>query len=166
MEDHVDRVVREWQEVRPDLDLSAVEVVARIERAGRLLEREVASTLSRYGLTRGGFAVLSALRRQGDTHRLRPGDLLRGLLSTSGAMTNRIDQLETDGLVRRVPDPDDRRGVLVELTPRGLDLVDRAAAAHLENEEYLLRSLSAQERRRLAAGLRRLLLELEDPAPE
>jgi DNA-binding MarR family transcriptional regulator len=118
--------------------------------------------LSGYGLTLGGFAVLSALRRQGEPYRLRPGELFRGLLSTSGAMTNRIDQLELDRLVRRVPDPVDRRGVLVELTAEGLEVVDRATVAHLENEERLLRSLSAPERRRIASVLRRLLLELEN----
>lgn len=158
----MDRLLAEWAAARPELDLTPVASVARIERAGRLLERTIASTLAEMGLTRGGFAVLSALRRQVPDHRLRPADLLRGLLSTTGAMTNRIDRLEEAGLVRRVPDPADRRSKLIELTPAGLELIDRAVIAHLENERALLAALSPTDQRTLATLLRKLLVSIGD----
>jgi DNA-binding MarR family transcriptional regulator len=80
------------------------------------------------------------------------------MMLSSGAMTNRLDRLEEMGLVRRLADPDDRRGRLVELTPKGLKLVDEAVVAHFANEDRLLGGLSAKERDTLAGLLKKLLL--------
>jgi DNA-binding MarR family transcriptional regulator len=102
--------------------------------------------------------VLAALVRSGPPHRLRPSELVGALVLSSGAVTNRIDRVETAGLVERLPDPDDRRGTLVALTDKGRQVVDEAVVAHLANEERLLTALSARERGQLTDLLRKLLV--------
>jgi DNA-binding MarR family transcriptional regulator len=106
------------------------------------------------------FDVLVALRRSGAPFRSSPTALFNSLLLSSGAMTNRIDRLEESGLVKRVPDPEDRRGVLVELTKKGVDLIDSIMPEHLQNEERALEKLSASERKQLADLLRKLIVSL------
>ena len=160
--DFIDRIVQQWQQERPDLDLKPTEVVGRIDRLGVYLRRAVDETLRDFDLHRGGFAVLAALRRSGAPYRLHPTELFTGLLSSSGAMTNRLDRLEAAGLVGRVSDPDDRRGVLVELTPAGRALTDQAAEAHLTNERNLLSSLTPSQQEQLASLLRTLLIAIEN----
>ena len=162
MGDFIDHIAQQWQQERPDLDLSPTEVVGRIDRLGVYLRRAVDETLRDFDLHRGGFAVLAALRRSGAPYRLHPTELFTGLLSSSGAMTNRLDRLEAAGLVRRVSDPDDRRGVLVELTAAGRALTDQAAEAHLTNERNLLSSLTHSEQEQLASLLRTLLIVFEN----
>ncbi len=167
MRDAVDDILDQWRRHRPDLDYAPVEAVLRIQRAARHLDRAIESGLHDLGLTPGGFAVLSALRRAGPPHELRPADLLSDTLSTSGAMTNRLDRLEDAGLVRRVSDPSDRRGVLVRLTTEGRALTDQAVAAHVANEARLLAGLAPGERDELARLLRRLLTAFEpSPGPD
>jgi DNA-binding MarR family transcriptional regulator len=161
-EDHVDRVIAEWTRARPTLDLSAVAVAARLGRAARYLDEGLERAFSEYGLSRGTFDVLASLRRAGPPYRRSPTELYRTLMRTSGAMTHRLGRLEAGGLIRRVPDPEDGRSVLVELTPKGRRLVDEVAPAHLENERRLLEPLSEAERTALADLLRKLLLAFED----
>lgn len=105
--------------------------------------------------------MLATLRRAGSPYRLSAGELSDSGMLTSGAMTNRIDRLEEAGLARRLPDPDDRRGVLVELTAKGRKLVDRAVSAHVANEHRALASLAVAERRELERLLRKLLISFE-----
>lgn len=162
MGDFIDSIVHQWNQERPDLDLNPTEVVGRIERLGVHLRRAVDDTLAGFDLHRGGFAVLAALRRSGRPYRLHPTELFTGLLSSSGAMTNRLDRLETAGMIRRVPDPDDRRGILVELTPTGKALADEAAEAHLANERDLLAPLTEAQQKQLALLLRTLLIAFEN----
>jgi DNA-binding MarR family transcriptional regulator len=161
MRDQVDEILDQWRARRPDLDVSPAAIVLRIDRADRHLQASVEATLHELGLTRWRFAVLSALRRADPQRGLRPGDLLRDTLSTTGATTNRIDRLEADGLVERIADPKDRRAILVRLTDGGRALVDRAVAVHLENEAWLVAHLDAAEREQLAGLLRRLLVRYE-----
>jgi DNA-binding MarR family transcriptional regulator len=108
--------------------------------------------------------VLSALRRQGHPYQLSPGALLRATLVTSGTMTNRIDRLGSAGLVSRRPDTHDKRGVLVELTPAGLETVDAALSDLLARERELLTGLSASQRQELAGLLRILLVPFDAAA--
>jgi DNA-binding MarR family transcriptional regulator len=140
-------------------------VIARISRLCRILEREVETVYPEFGLNRALFGVLAALRRAGPPYQLSPTDLYNSLLITSGAVTNRLERLAGAGLVRRVPDPDDGRSLLVELTPKGRRLIDRVAALHYERERELLAPFSPRERVTLAEELRRLLLALEDGTP-
>jgi DNA-binding MarR family transcriptional regulator len=158
MEDEVDTIVARWNRVRPDLDVSPTHVLQRITRAANLQTTSFNEVFGRYGLTWGEHLVLAALRRAGPPYRMNPTTLFDSMILSSGAMTNRLDRLEEMGLVRRLPDPNDRRGVLVELTPKGRALVDEAVVAHIANEERLLAGLSATERTKLADLLRKLLL--------
>ena len=114
-----------WHSERPDLDVEPLQVLSRISRLARHLDRARRAAFTDHGLELWEFDVLSALRRQGAPYQLTPGALLRATLVTSGTMTNRVDQLAKAGLVRREPDPQDRRGVLVTLTPAGVDRVER-----------------------------------------
>jgi DNA-binding MarR family transcriptional regulator len=156
--DHVDEVIAQWAEERPDLDTKGFAIVGRIGRAAHLLDAAVEAKLAAHGLARWSWDVLTALRRSGAPYRLTPTALYRSLMRSSGAISNRLNRLERDGLLRRVPDPADGRGVLVELTPAGKRLVDAVIAEHLENERRLVASLKRSEQRELQALLRKLLL--------
>jgi DNA-binding MarR family transcriptional regulator len=164
--DAVDRILAQWQKVRPDLDVRPMGVVGRLGRVARLLERRVEEGLGAFDLTVADFDVLATLRRAGPPHRLTPTQLYRALMITSGTMTSRIDKLERRGLVARQEDPSDRRGTLVALTPEGRRLVDRAVEAHLVNEAKLLSALSRTEQTALDGLLRKLLGGLEGEGDE
>jgi DNA-binding MarR family transcriptional regulator len=156
--DEIDRIVAEWNRERPDLDVSPTETLQRITRLALLQSANFAEFFARYGLTWGEYLVLTALRRAGSPFRMNPTKLYRAVILSSGAMTNRLDRLEEMGLVRRLYDPTDRRGRLVELTARGRRLVDKVVVDHLANERRLLAALSVSEREHLAELLRKLLL--------
>jgi DNA-binding MarR family transcriptional regulator len=156
-EDEIDRIVSQWNQVRPDLEVSATHVLQRITRLNLLQEASFARVFARHGLTWGEYNVLATLRRAGPPYRMNPTALYGSVILSSGGMTKRLDGLERAGLVERLPDPADRRGRLVALTDRGLALVDAAVVDHLANEERLLGVLSASERR-VASGLLRKLL--------
>jgi DNA-binding MarR family transcriptional regulator len=138
-----------------------MQVLSRISRLARHLDRERRSAFAAHDLEPWEFDVLAALRRQGAPYELSPGALLRATLVTSGTMTNRIDRLEEAGLVRRRPDPQDKRGVLVTLTATGRSRVDDALADLLKAERALLASLPAESRGALADLLRMLLAPLD-----
>ena len=159
--DEVDDLVAAWQAERPDLDVRPMQVLSRISRLARHLDRERRSAFTAHGLESWEFDVLAALRRQGPPYELSPGALLRATLVTSGTMTNRIDRLEQAGLVHRRPDPQDKRGVLVTLTAAGESRVDAALADLLAAERVLLAGLPEASRHTLAGLLRILLAPLD-----
>jgi DNA-binding MarR family transcriptional regulator len=157
LRDEVDDLVAAWRAQRPDLDVEPMQVLSRISRLARYLDIARRGAFADHGLETWEFDVLSALRRQGPPCQLTPGALLRATLVTSGTMTNRIDRLAAADLVRRAPDPRDRRGVLVTLTDLGRERVDAALADLLARERALLAGLDGDERRRLADLMRILL---------
>ena len=157
LRDEVDDLVASWRAQRPDLDVEPLQVLSRISRLARHLDIARRGAFAGHGLESWEFDVLSALRRQGPPFQLTPGALLRATLVTSGTMTNRIDRLAAAGLVRREPDPTDKRGVLVTLAEQGLARVDAALADLLDRERALLAGLGQGERRRLADLMRILL---------
>lgn len=163
--DRVDGIREQWARERPGLDTWPVAVVSRVGRAARYLDAGMEELFRRYGLNRASWDVLAALRREGSPFRLSPTELYRSVMRTSGAMTRRVDRLESAGLVARVADPEDRRGVLVELTPAGRALVDGLAEDHLENERELIGTLTLEEQRTLATLLKKLLLGFESEQP-
>lgn len=164
MEDEVDKLVAAWRRERPDLDVSPLEVLSRITRLARHLDRARRTAFAAHELEAWEFDVLAALRRSGEPYQLSPGQLLTQTLVTSGTMTNRIDRLTDRGLVRRLPDPADRRGVLVRLTPAGRSVVDAALAGLLTQERALLAALPAADRHALARLLRQLITPFDNPA--
>jgi DNA-binding MarR family transcriptional regulator len=161
--DEVDRLVTAWRAERPDLDVEPLEVLSRVSRLAKHLDRARRDAFDEHDLEPWEFDVLTALRRGGKPYELSPGALLRATLVTSGTMTNRIDRLAQAGLVRRRPDPEDRRGVLVSLTELGLERVDAAFAGLLRREHELLAGLPVPSRQSLAALLRTLLAPFDSP---
>ena len=157
MRDEVDDLVEAWARERSDLDLRPVTVFSRISRLARHLDLARREAFNAHDIESWEFDVLAALRRAGAPYELSPGRLLRETLVTSGTMTNRVDRLAARGLVERLPDPRDRRGVLVRLTVEGKATVDGAFGALLTAEAELLADLPLRERERLASSLRRLL---------
>jgi DNA-binding MarR family transcriptional regulator len=162
--DEVDDVVVAWRRERPDLDTSPMEVLSRVDRLARHVDRVRAAAFSRHGLEGWEFDVLAALRRSGAPYRASPGALVRATGVTSGTMTNRVDRLVSRGLVRRDSDPDDRRSVRVELTDQGRATVDGALVDLLRAERELLAGLAEPDRTGLADGLRRLLASYGEPS--
>jgi DNA-binding MarR family transcriptional regulator len=163
LEDEVDRIVAAWRRERPDLDVGPLEVLSRVTRLARHLDRARAAVFGRHGLEAWEFDVLAALRRSGPPYQLSPGQLVAQTMVTSGTMTNRIDRLEARGLVRRLPDPADGRGVMVRLGGAGQAQVDAALAELLDVERALLAALNQPERRELGRLLRDLLAPLDHP---
>ena len=159
--DYEDRAAADWQRERPDLDPAPLQVVGRILRVSQLLRRELAEGLERYDLSVPGFSVLAALRRSGQPYTLTPTMLSKEVLLTSGAMTNRIDRLERAGLVERVRSEVDRRSVLVQLTPAGLQRIDEALPAWFERAESAMRRLGTREEQQMGRLLRKLSSKLE-----
>jgi DNA-binding MarR family transcriptional regulator len=159
--DEVDRIVADWHRERPDLDLGPLQVLSRVSRLARHLDRARATAFARHGLETWEFDVLAALRRAGEPYRLSPGQLVAQTLVTSGTMTNRIDRLARRDLVRRLPDPADGRGVMVQLGTGGRTLVDAALADLLALESGVLSALDVPDRERVAELLRTMLLALD-----
>src|ERR1017187_3404009 len=154
--DEVDDLVARWQVERPDLDVEPLHVLSRVSRLARHLDRARRAAFAAHQLETWEFDVLSALRRQGPPYQLSPGALLRATLVTSGTMTNRIDRLAGAGLVRRHPDPQDKRGVLVTLTAEEQQRADEALADLVLSEYDLLNGLGPADRRIPADLLRGL----------
>jgi len=163
--DEVDHLVEAWQRERPDLNVTPMQVLSRVSRLARHLDRQRSSAFAAYGLETWEFDVLAALRRAGAPYQLSPGQLLRETMVTSGTMTNRVDRLAARGLVARENHPGDRRGVLVRLTPSGKDTADAAFSDLLTAEEEILAGLSTQEQSQLSVALRRLLIPYDDDLP-
>jgi DNA-binding MarR family transcriptional regulator len=166
MSDAVDALTAQWRRERPDVDVWPMEVVGRVSRLSRLLERELRDLFAAHGLESFEFDVLATLRRSGSPYELTAGALLKAAMVTSGAITNRIDKLETKGLVQRVRDSGDRRTVRIRLTERGLELIDDLLAKHVANEARLLSGLGPADRDHLIVLLRGLLESLGDTAPQ
>ena len=163
--DEVDRIAAAWQREQPDLDLSALQVLSRVTRLSRHLDRARRSAFAEHSLDAGEFDVLAALRRSGPPYEQSPGRLGALTMVTSGTMTARLAKLEERGLVQRRTDPSDRRAVIVALTDSGRHLVGAALTSLLERERALLSPLTPHQRRQLADLLRPLLAPL-DSAPE
>src|SRR6218665_3832885 len=159
--DEVDRIVGAWNTQRPDLDFAPLEVLSRVDRLTRLLDRARRDVFRRSDLEPWEWDVLSALRRAGSPFQLSPKQLLQQTLVSSGTMTNRIDRLVGRRFVRREADPGDGRSVLVTLTDDGRIRVDAAIPRLVDVEADLLQALSRADRDRLAALLRKLSLSFD-----
>lgn len=156
--DPVDDVVQAWADRDPDLDASPLEVVGRLLLCAKHLEQALIEAVTPYGLTFGDFDVLNTLRRRGDPDGTKPGELARSSLITSGAMTTRLDRLQRSGLIKRTPDPADRRGLRIVLTKKGERLAYKALRAVLVADHTFLEPLNQAQQKAVASLLKRLLL--------
>ena len=159
--DIVDQLLKQWAEERPGMDVSPLGVVVRIQMLAKLLQRQTTGALKEHELKHWEYDVLSVLRRQGDPFEMAATDIADAALLTSGAMTTRIDGLEQRGLVRRRPNKEDRRSILVRLTAKGKRKVDDAIHSRLQDAEQVLADIPLAEQRTLANGLRELLLSMD-----
>jgi DNA-binding MarR family transcriptional regulator len=169
-QDHVDRFLETLRDRLPELDLAVEGIVDRIHGLNRRFRRMMEATLAEHDLSYEEWGVLNTLHLSGPPNRMAPGKLARRLELTSGAMTARLDRLEAAGLVRRQPDPEDRRGLRIELTDAGRRAYKLAVGAQAEKEELVAAALTDEEKERLNDLLRRLMLQFEravgpDPKP-
>ncbi|RWE45270.1 MarR family winged helix-turn-helix transcriptional regulator [Mesorhizobium sp.] len=156
--DRAAKAIEQWKRERPDLDVSPMAVIGRLNEVSSLIARDrLAPLFARFGLQAGEFDVLATLRRSGSPYALTPTALYEATMVTSGAMTNRLDRLETSGLIQRGPHPNDRRGIIVRLSDKGLALIDEAVTAHVANEHQILSGLTLTEREALSRLLEKLI---------
>ena len=168
MSDVVDAIVGQWTEERPDLaaDLWPVELLARIQRLARVVDRTARASAAAHGVEHGEFDVLTTLQRSGPPYALTAGTFLKASMVTSGAITNRIDRMEAKGLVERVREGDDRRTVKIRLTEHGHEVTRAAFADHLADSARLLAGVDRDLVERTAQGLRQVLETLGDTTGE
>lgn len=163
MTDHTSRVINQWASVRPDVDTTAMEVIARLLRASKIIEARLDAVASAIGMNhKGDLDVLTTLRRIGPPHQQTPTLLAHNVQLTTGGMTSRLDRLERAGLVVRSPDPSDRRGILVSLTDAGFDKADKAFELLVDAQNSLLGALTANQRQESAKILECLMVSLGD----
>lgn len=160
--DSITAFIADWQRERPDLDPWPLGIFGRSSRIDAHFLKRADSWLSQLGLSWETFSLIAALRRSGKPYELNPTELQRQSLLTSGAMTNRIDRVEALGLVERRPDTNDRRGVIVRLTPAGRALADKAITVHFSQSAEVLGTLNRREREQLDQLLAKLLNSLEN----
>jgi DNA-binding MarR family transcriptional regulator len=159
--DSVERIMQAWRERDPQLDSSTLAVTGRLVLCAGYYERAVVTALQPFGLSIADFDVLNTLRRVGDQRGSKPSEMARSSLITTGAMTSRLDRLEQAGLLRRTPDPADRRGVLVHLTPRGDEVARQALQELIAANEAFLEPLVQEQQDSVASALKQLLLHHE-----
>ncbi|WP_245434111.1 MarR family winged helix-turn-helix transcriptional regulator [Pseudolabrys taiwanensis] len=159
--DSIEGLLAEWRRERPDLDPSPFGIFGRIWRLSTSVLSDAEAWLTPLGLTFESFSVIVTLRRCGPPYELNPTALYRESLLSSGAITNRIDRVEALGLVKRLPDPNDRRGTIVRLTAKGRTLADRAIKLHFDALAEMLSGIDGRERDQLAGLLSALLKAVE-----
>lgn len=159
--DAVDEILAQWRRERPDLDIFPMGMVGRLMRCAALVQQQLDPTFAEFGMSGWEFDMLATLRRSGAPYRLAPTTLFSALMVTSGTMTHRLQRLEARGWITRVPNPEDARSTLVELTAEGFALIERAVQAHVANEHRMLAPLSPALLQQIDAGLSTWLQALE-----
>jgi DNA-binding MarR family transcriptional regulator len=160
VDDEIQQLVEQWRPERPDLDLDAMATIARLLQLGRLLDAAIAELAAEHGVLPAEGDILFALRRSGAPYRLSPSAISGSLLVSSGTLTSRLDRLERKGLIERVPHPEDRRSMEVELTPQALKQVDEVVTVHVHNEQRILEALSERERAALDRSTSKLIARI------
>jgi len=155
--DHVDKIIKQWSQERPDLDVEAMEVIGRVKQLSQYLSREMGKTFSAHGLNGASFDVLATIRRSGAPYGLSPSDLMASTMVTSGTMTNRIDQLVKAGLVERTSNPQDARSFIISLTSEGRALIDQVLNDHVRTQDQLTAVLTKEDKKSLNLILRKFL---------
>lgn len=151
--DRVGRGMAAWRRERPDIDGSGKAVVGRILQLNEIIMRAVDKALARHGVKYPVYAVLATLRVSGPPYRMSPTELLSSLLVTSGGLSNLLRRIEADGYIRRMADKRDGRGVIVELTAKGVALADASMADHAAVERELIACLSPELKETVAHAL-------------
>ncbi|MFA0087815.1 MarR family winged helix-turn-helix transcriptional regulator [Vibrio sp. 10N.261.51.F12] len=159
--DAVDRVVAQWAKEKPDLETEPMAMMGRMMRLAKYMENQVAEVHKKYDLKMGEFDVLATLRRSGTPYQLTPSELIDSMMLTSGAMTNRLDKLESKGYISRTHSEEDRRSVRVKLTSGGLVLIDKMIEEHVDVQRELVQSLSKPQKKNMNQLLKHWLGQFE-----
>lgn len=159
--DIIDSLISEWKEERPELDASAMEVVGRILNLSKILEKRASKSLSVYNIHYTDLDVLATIRRSGIPYKLTPSQLMKSVLITSGAMTALLNRLTKLKLIYRSPDPKDGRIKLAGLTPKGIELIDKAIETRFIEASNSIKALNKTENKTLSILLKKLLKPLD-----
>lgn len=159
--DAVDRILAQWARERPDLNVSPMGPIGRLKRCAALLEQQLEPGFIQFELSFWEFDMLATLLRSGAPYKLSPTELFSTLMVTSGTMTHRLKRLESRDFIHRVVNEQDARSMLVQLTDKGLALINRAVESHVENERQILSALSDQVLADLNSNLSVFLQALE-----
>lgn len=151
----------QWAKQRPDIDTEPMALIGRVIRLSAHLSAEMTKTFAKHGLNAASFDVLATLLRSGEPHALSPNDLLATMMVTSGTMTNRVDQLEKEGLVARIQNPNDKRSVLVQLTSIGREKINAAVTEHVDTQKRLIEAFPEEARTTLNELLQNYLSEID-----
>ncbi|HWQ87985.1 MarR family transcriptional regulator [Brevundimonas sp.] len=163
--DHIDRLRAQWTRELPDLDTRGMEILGRARRIVLRSRPPIEAVFARHGMDAGEFDVLSTLRRSGPPWALRPTELYRSLMISSGGLTDRLNRLAKSGMITRPPSPGDGRSLLVQLTDKGRTTVEAAFREDMAVEAGMLAVLDDAERKALADLLRKLALGMETSPP-
>lgn len=162
--DLVDTLVDQWSAEMPRFNGAAKGLVYRLIYLNERYMAAMQSRLRKQGLTIGSYGVLACLRRQGEPYAMSPTAIFQALSLSSGGVSNLLERMEKDRLVKRSPDPNDRRGVLVKLTTRGQVIADEAAALEAEAEEAFIADVSDAELKTVNGILLRVLTDMDGAA--
>ncbi|KAB7610203.1 MarR family transcriptional regulator [Amylibacter sp. SFDW26] len=158
--DEIEKIRNQWAKQRPDINTEPMELIGRLLRISHHFSSQMGTTFSAHGLTGADFDVLATLLRSGKPHALSPNQLLATMMITSGTMTNRIDQLEKKGLVKRIQNPEDKRSVSIALTEKGQTITDKAVTAHVETQKQLVSALTEKEQASLNSLLKTYMISI------
>lgn len=155
--DRLDESLVVWAREIPNLDPLTEGIVQRLQFLAKRFNQSMDQTLEEFGLEHRSYDLLGKLRSVGPPYQRTPGELADAMHLSSGAMTNRLDRVEEAGLIRRLPDPSDRRGTLIEPTEAGHAVWNQAVGTQAQTEALIAGTLSRDEREELHRLLRHLM---------
>lgn len=159
--DLIDDIIQKWQQTDiPQSSYVGTEIIGRMVRMNAFIQQQVENNLARHNMNIGDFNLLAVLLREAPAE-LTPGRIQELILVSSGGLSNRMTRLEDRNLITRLPDPNDRRGVIVKLTPEGKALIEAAAPTHLALENQLVEKLDEADQAQLITLLKKMLLQIE-----
>ena len=160
-QDFIDRMLKQWQSECPELDVRPIAVVGRAIRIAEMMKQRLRDLLKPHGLEVWEFDVLATLRWRGGAVGLTPTELMEALSVSSGTLTHRIDRLTNAGFVKRLPNPNDRRSVRVQLATRGVKVVEEALVEHIRSANAAVRNIALSDQKFAADVLKRVLANVD-----
>jgi DNA-binding MarR family transcriptional regulator len=158
--DIIDSLIKEWKNEKPNLDASAMNVVGRILKLGKILEKRAGQALKESDIHYTDLDVLATIRRSGKPYELTPKQLMESVLITSGAMTALLDRLTKLNLIYRAADEKDGRIKKACLTKKGIKIIDKAIKIRFKEASNSIKALTNSEAEQLSSLLKKLLISI------
>lgn len=155
--DDIETKIKQWEKQKPNLNTMPMALLDRLLQASKQINEELSLPFQAYKLNDAGFDVLSALLRAGEPYALSPKELLAQMQITSGTMTTRIDKLEKKGLVKRTSKKEDKRGIIVALTKKGVKIAEEVLTEHVKAQSKIVSIFDEQEQLNFIALLQKYL---------